>query len=175
MKFCINCGQQLEDGTLFCPACGTKVIDVKDEPKEAPEPISPAMARPVAYQPKKVKKPVTVEEPQQQLGFWGSVVYASNNIGFWKNKVAESRKSVFWWAFLWFSLWIILVDVILSLMSVTYLVPLDLIDVALTSACMRRLRYLGYNWKLGWLLLVPIVNIYPYILMLLNTPRKKAK
>ena len=28
-SFCVNCGKKLEDGTVFCPQCGTRVISAK--------------------------------------------------------------------------------------------------------------------------------------------------
>lgn len=34
MKYCRNCGAELSEGAAFCPSCGMKVKDVKDDNKE---------------------------------------------------------------------------------------------------------------------------------------------
>lgn len=52
--FCKNCGQQVPDGTAFCPSCGTKV--------EAPAAAAPAASAPAASAKSKlpVKLPVLI-------------------------------------------------------------------------------------------------------------------
>lgn len=59
--FCINCGKPVDDGSRFCPYCGTRLIP--DAPAPAPEaPAAPAEETPeVDAAP--VAEPVPVEEP----------------------------------------------------------------------------------------------------------------
>ena len=38
MKYCKNCGKELDDGDNFCPVCGTKVSDVETPINKAPTP-----------------------------------------------------------------------------------------------------------------------------------------
>lgn len=57
--FCINCGKPVDDGSRFCPYCGTKLIP--DAP--APEvPAAPAEEAPEAA-PAPVAEPAPAEEP----------------------------------------------------------------------------------------------------------------
>ena len=38
MKFCTNCGQQLDDAVVFCSECGTRAPEAKPIPQESPAP-----------------------------------------------------------------------------------------------------------------------------------------
>ena len=54
--FCTNCGERLEDGMLFCPNCGTKII--WEEPKaEEPKAEEPKAEEPKAEEPKVEEEP----------------------------------------------------------------------------------------------------------------------
>lgn len=55
MKFCIECGAQLDDATVFCTQCGTKQPEVQAEPVKAPEEA-----------PKPTPAPVPVPAPAPQ-------------------------------------------------------------------------------------------------------------
>ena len=50
MKFCTNCGNQLDDNTLFCGACGAKQVIAEAPATEAPAeaPAAPVAEAPVA-------------------------------------------------------------------------------------------------------------------------------
>lgn len=125
---------------------------------------------------------------QQQLGFIGSTKYA---IAHWNDfKTPESRKSIFWWSglgagigILALELIVLLVTSIVSIISpilgsvvviIGYLliaVLCILITVIQLSSMARRMRFIGKEPALLWLLLVPIVQLYLYYLMLIDKPQ----
>lgn len=76
MKFCSDCGRQLEDDELFCPVCGAKAPDEAPETPAADIPAAeevpaveiPAVQIPAAEDIPTVDVPVTVETPTQTVG-----------------------------------------------------------------------------------------------------------
>lgn len=56
MKFCIECGAQLDDATVFCTQCGTKQPEIQAEPVKAPK-AAPAAAPVPTPAPAAVQKP----------------------------------------------------------------------------------------------------------------------
>lgn len=159
MKFCPNCGHELPTGTKFCPACGTPI------PQPAPA-SETATAQPQDPVPPTAR--VTTQandvEAQPQLGFVGSVQYVLKHAFEFNGNVPESRKSVFWWAYLAYCIVVVIAELFGTIGVVLNLV----LAILLVAATMRRLAYLGRNDQLGWLLMIPLVNLYIFYLMLLD-------
>ena len=73
MKFCTQCGKQLDDDALFCTSCGTRtapaavpVPEVEPEPVPVPEPVvEPEIVREYVPEP----EPVPVPEPVPDYTF----------------------------------------------------------------------------------------------------------
>ncbi|GAA3601984.1 zinc-ribbon domain-containing protein [Secundilactobacillus similis] len=105
---------------------------------------------------------------QPQLGFVGSVQYVLQHAFEFNGNVPESRKSVFWWGYLGMCI----ISIILAFIPVVGVLLDIAVQVLLISACMRRLAYIGQNTGVAWLLIIPVVGLYPYFLMLLD--RKAA-
>lgn len=66
MKFCPNCGQQLEDDDVFCPGCGSKFEEPAAETKpveEAPAVNSDPVVEPAPV-PQSVPEPQPIPQPQ---------------------------------------------------------------------------------------------------------------
>lgn len=186
MKFCSNCGQALAAGAKFCPACG--------QPVAAPQPtstanstanqsavdhstadVNPAPESSAASEPQAATTQATAAQPtsdtshattpdQPQLGFVGSIQYLMQHAFEFNGDVPESRKSVFWWGYLG----VVLLNV--AFVGIPYLGTFLCwaTQGLLISAMMRRLAYLHQNPGLGWLVMVPIVSLYPLFLMFLD-------
>ncbi|MCH4170937.1 MAG: zinc-ribbon domain-containing protein [Lactobacillus sp.] len=112
----------------------------------------------------------TVYLNQAQLGFFGSVGYAFKYGFKFTSGPAESRKSVFWWlqlfealvGLVFLALFLVqpfLAFVLSRLFGLVMLLPT-------ISAIMRRLKYLGKNPYLAWLMLVLVANIVVIVWML---------
>lgn len=168
MKYCSNCGHQLDDGGKFCPACGTQISEDHDEVVDpATEDHQKSEQIGSTKQTKSNQEAdgsQTADSEQPQLGFIGSIQYIMQHVFEFNGDGAESRKSVFWWGYLAICILSFIVVFIPGIGELlAYLTIFFLI-----SACMRRLRYIGQNAGLGWLLIVPLVGIYPFFLMLLD-------
>ncbi|ETY72848.1 hypothetical protein LFAB_15445 [Lactiplantibacillus fabifermentans T30PCM01] len=181
MKFCSNCGQALPAGVKFCPKCGQAIgeasaaeaqpttaptLAATNAPTTAATTTAPTSAPTVAPVSNNYR---TADQPDQpQLGFVGSVQYSLQHVFEFNGNVPESRKSVFWWTYL----------AAVIVMSILVFIPVIGAPLAyaarilLVSAMMRRLTYINQNPGLAWLGLIPVVELYPYILMFLD--RKAA-
>lgn len=180
MKFCINCGQQLEPGTVFCPNCGTRQ---PEESTSVQQPnVNQSLGTPsgqstnngggVSDKAQQIKQ--QFEQFQQEnagdvnnqteLGFVGSCKYV---FAHWNDfSTPESRRSVYWWFTLGYML-IIAVFVILAaalsvipVLGVLITIILGLVDIAVLiaylSAMARRMIFLN---KSPWLLLLAFVPV----------------
>ena len=66
MPFCTNCGNQVPEGTKFCPSCGTPIIAKETEPAVEPELEAAVTPEPVAEpiaEPEPTPAPEPVPEP----------------------------------------------------------------------------------------------------------------
>lgn len=177
MKFCPNCGHQLEEGAKFCPACGAQLTAESDQVSEKASVEQPEVVADTTVNSDTSKGENNYEEHresqngqanQQQLGFVGSVQYVVKHAFEFNGDVPESRKSVFWWA----ALAVMIFDCVAILIpGIGWLLGWGA-DVFLISACMRRLTYIGQNPKIGWLMIVPAIYAWPLVLMLFD---KKAE
>ncbi|TGD17553.1 zinc-ribbon domain-containing protein [Levilactobacillus suantsaiihabitans] len=169
MKYCVKCGHKLAEGAKFCPSCGTPVATVQPDSTESNSQHQAATATTVSesLNVDSVKESQTdstsSEGPQSQpqLGFVGSIQYIMQHAFEFNGGVPESRKSVFWWGFLAVYL---LNFVVISLPGIRELF-VWLSAILLVSAAMRRLDYIGKNTGIAWLMMIPLVAIYPMILM----------
>ena len=66
MKYCRNCGAPLEEGTRFCPSCGTPTGGVLPAPEPQPEASSPGDRR------RRRRKPLL-----QRVWFWLLLIVAA--------------------------------------------------------------------------------------------------
>ncbi|ARN89368.1 zinc-ribbon domain-containing protein [Levilactobacillus brevis] len=173
MKFCPNCGHQLEEGAKFCPVCGAQLTTGSDrvsekapveQPKLAAEPTvsGNTNTRENHYEEHHESKNSTVDQPQ--LGFVGSIQYMMQHVFEFNGDVPESRKSVFWWGFLGVTL------LNFVFVAIPYLgtILCWATQLLLVAAVMRRLAYLKQNVGLGWLFMVPVVSLYPLFLMFID-------
>ena len=62
--FCSNCGEKIEDGSVFCPFCGANLAQDGTESAQAEEPQMQWIPSPEAMQPRPVQQPV--QQPAQQ-------------------------------------------------------------------------------------------------------------
>lgn len=174
MKYCVKCGHELAEGAKFCPTCGNAVDSnttgegAKSDNSEATEKVAATQSTPEVAIPKSEQTAngysttsETNEGAQPQLGFVGSIQYIMQHVFEFNGGVPESRKSVFWWGFL----------AVYLLNFVSLLIPgigeffVWLTAILLVSAGMRRLDYIGKNTGIAWLMMIPLVAIYPMILM----------
>jgi uncharacterized Zn finger protein (UPF0148 family) len=171
MKYCVKCGHELAEGAKFCPSCGHPV-----EQRETVQPQE-SMSQQTAVQPElqvaqgqqqeqeyQQATTQTVEDDQPQLGFVGSIQYILKHAFEFNGNVPESRKSVFWWGVLG----VLILDMVLIFIPAIGWLLGWIADILLVSATMRRLKYINQNPGLGWLFLIPVLTIYPTILMLLD-------
>jgi len=173
MKYCQSCGNELSEGAKFCTKCGA-AVEPNQEPEvtatqAVPESVvsdtkqAAANAQAAAETPKRDQ--TTQANPDQpQLGFVGSIQYIMQHAFEMSGGDPESRKSVFWWGYLGIC---IVSFVVAFIPGIGWLLSY-MTTFLLISACMRRLTYIGQNAGLGWLLIVPLVGIYPFFLMLLD-------
>jgi len=176
MKFCPNCGHQLEDGAKFCPTCGAQLNSAHNQEDETVTIEHPKESATVHNQESAPTQPqqqvhqdsVNGQSSQPQLGFVGSIQYIMQHVFEFNGAVPESRKSVFWWGFLGVTL------LNLVFVGIPYLgtILCWATELLLVAAGMRRLAYLEQKVGLGWLLMVPLVGLYPLFLMLMD--RKAA-
>lgn len=173
MKFCPNCGHQLEANVKFCPACGAQLTTDKqsvEAPVAQAEETSETTANTDSRQQedhfKAHQNDQENQETQPQLGFVSSIQYIMQHCFEFNGDIPESRKSVFWWGFLGVAL------LNLVFVAIPYLgtILCWATGLLLVAATMRRLAYLKQNVGLGWLMMVPVAGLYPLFLML--TDRK---
>jgi Predicted membrane protein len=109
MKFCPNCGHELEEGAKFCPSCGAQLTTESDKVSEKSPVEQPKVAAETTVNGDASRSENSYEEHresqnnqanQQQLGFVGSVQYVVKHAFEFNGDAPESRKSVFWWAYL---------------------------------------------------------------------------
>ena len=167
-------------GVKFCPKCGQaigEVSPVNAQPTMAPTVVptnapttAPTATATTAQTSAPTVAPVsnnyrTADQADQpQLGFVGSVQYSLQHVFEFNGNIPESRKSVFWWTFL-------AADIVMFILAFVPVIGLILswaVRILLVSAMMRRLTYINQNPGLAWLGLIPVVEIYPYILMFLD-------
>lgn len=177
MKFCPNCGHELEAGAKFCPACGAQLATdsqqvsaqtTTEQPRNATETTANQQERQNEQSDEGQPTAPVSEADQPQLGFVGSVQYVLKHAFEFNGDVPESRKSVFWWAVLA----VLLFDCVALLIPGIGWILGWAADLLLVSATMRRLTYLGQNPNLGWLMVVPVIYAWPVVLMFLD---KKAE
>lgn len=167
MKYCVKCGHELAEGAKFCPSCGTPVAAVQPDSTESNGQNQAATNVSESVNVDSVKESQTGStssegaQSQLQLGFVGSIQYIMQHAFEFNGGAPESRKSVFWWGFLAVYL---LNLVSLSIPAIGELF-VWLSAILLVSAAMRRLDYIGKNTGIAWLLMIPLVAIYPMILM----------
>lgn len=168
MKYCSNCGHQLDDGGKFCPACGTQISEDHDEvvdpaTKDHKEGAQVGTTKQIKSN-QEAEGSQTANSEQPQLGFIGSIQYIMQHVFEFNGDVAESRKSVFWWGYLG----VFLLNFAFGFIPVIGPFMVWATLILLVSACMRRLNYLGQNVGLGWLMMIPLVGLYPMFLMLMD-------
>ncbi|MCW3778837.1 zinc-ribbon domain-containing protein [Levilactobacillus namurensis] len=163
MKFCPNCGHQLEPDAQFCPACGAQITGERQPGQANQNRAQEKVTAHAQYTQTASQEPSHTEE-QPQLGFVGSIQYIMQHVFEFNGDVPESRKSVFWWGYLG----VLLLN--LAFVAIPYLgtILCWATDILLISANMRRLAYLKKNTGLSWLLMVPVVSLYPLVLMFLD-------
>ncbi|WP_341778686.1 zinc-ribbon domain-containing protein [Levilactobacillus sp. HBUAS70063] len=170
MKYCVKCGHELAEGAKFCPACGNPVavteMPVANDPVEKSVKTGEPTQKATVVQPSQDTKTDSVEAEgaQPQLGFVGSVQYIMQHVFEFNGNTPESRKSVFWWGFVA----VYLVNFILIFIPVVGELLAWATSILLVSAIMRRLTYIGKNAGIGWLMMIPIVAIYPIVLMFMD-------
>ncbi|ARN93417.1 zinc-ribbon domain-containing protein [Levilactobacillus brevis] len=168
MKYCSNCGHQLDDGAKFCPACGSSISGSKDEVVDSATEDHKKGAQIGSTKQTKSNQEAdglqTADIEQPQLGFIGSIQYIMQHVFEFNGDVAESRKSVFWWGYLG----VFLLNFAFAFIPVIGPFMVEVTLILLVSACMRRLNYLGQAVGLGWLVMVPLVGLYPMFLMFLD-------
>lgn len=174
MKFCPNCGHQLEKGAKFCPACGAQLTTESSDQASEKAPVEqPEVTAKVTVNDDTRKNENHYEEhhesqngttDQPQLGFVGSIQYIMQHAFEFNGDVPESRKSVFWWGFLGVTL------LNLVFVAIPYLgtILCWATQLLLVAALMRRLAYLKQNVGLGWLFMVPVISLYPLFLMFID-------
>lgn len=170
MKYCVNCGHELNEGAQFCPSCGTPVATAKSSTTDestTQNHSAPAtnVSEPVEAEPVKNNQTGSSssegDQSQPQLGFVGSIQYIMQHAFEFNGGTPESRKSVFWWGFLA----VYLLNLVFVFIPVIGQLFVWLSAILLVSAGMRRLDYIGKNTGIAWLLMIPLVAIYPMILM----------
>lgn len=161
MKFCPNCGHQLEPDAQFCPACGTQIAGTQQSAQRVSETVTVEETVNPKGTTENHNEKQNNQADQPQLGFVGSVQYVLQHAFEFNGNVPESRKSVFWWA----GLAVMIFDcVVILLPGIGWLLGWAA-DFLLVSATMRRLTYIGQNPKIGWLIVVPVIYIWPLVLM----------
>jgi len=164
MGFCQNCGHELTEGVKFCPSCGQSVV-VANATQQQPETSNEQSANSTTVsQNRSDSKQTTADNNQPQLGFIGSVQYTLQHAFEFNGNEPESRKSIFWWSYLAY----VIANLIISCIPVVGPIVGYFGLLLLTSAVMRRLAYIGKNPGIGWLLIIPIAGIYPFILMFMD-------
>ena len=169
MKYCVKCGHKLAEGAKFCPSCGTPVAAVQPNPTGSNSQNQSATATTVSESVNvdSVKENPTGDtssegaQSQPQLGFVGSIQYIMQHAFEFNGGTPESRKSVFWWGFLA----VYLLNLVFVFIPVIGKLFVWLSAILLVSAAMRRLDYIGKNTGIAWLMMIPLVAIYPMILM----------
>lgn len=168
MKYCSNCGHQLDDGAKFCPACGASMNGDKDEVVDSATEEHKRSAQIGSTKQTKANQEGNSSQSadceQPQLGFIGSVQYIMQHAFEFNGDVAESRKSVFWWGYLGYCV----CGLILGFIPVIGALLIWPLMILLVSASMRRLTYIDQNPGLGWLVLVPVIGLYVFFLMILD-------
>ncbi|WP_125763785.1 zinc-ribbon domain-containing protein [Levilactobacillus mulengensis] len=166
MRYCVKCGHELAEGAKFCPSCGHPVEQRETvQPQESMSQKTAVQPEPQAAQGQQQESyQQTVEDDQPQLGFVGSIQYILKHAFEFNGNIPESRKSVFWWGVLG----VLILDMVLIFIPAIGWLLGWVADILLVSATMRRLKYINQNPGLGWLLLIPVLTIYPTILMLLD-------
>ncbi|QCZ46809.1 zinc-ribbon domain-containing protein [Levilactobacillus brevis] len=179
MKFCQSCGNELAEGAKFCPKCGAAV---QPESAKSAEPAverttapeldeavhrgaeqASASTQQTAEAPKSAQA-ATANPDQPQLGFVGSIQYIMQHAFDFNGGEPESRKSVFWWGFLG----VFLLNFAFAFIPILGTLLCWASSILLVSAVMRRLDYLGQGRGIGWFVLIPLVSIYPLVLMFMD-------
>lgn len=170
MKYCVKCGHELAEGAQFCPSCGTPVTTTQSNATDGgmtqnqSVPATNVSETENAESVKESKMGNSSSEgaqSQPQLGFVGSIQYIMQHAFEFNGGTPESRKSVFWWGFLA----VYLLNFVSLFIPVIGELFVWLTAILLVSAAMRRLDYLGKNPGIAWLMMIPLIAIYPMILM----------
>ena len=66
MAFCGKCGQQVNDGVKFCPACGAPMAAAAPTPVAPPQPAAAPQQQ--YQQPQPVQQPPQAQQPQPAAG-----------------------------------------------------------------------------------------------------------
>ena len=66
MAFCGKCGQQVNDGVKFCPACGAPMAAAAPTPEAPPQPAAAPQQQ--YQQPQPVQQPPQAQQPQPAAG-----------------------------------------------------------------------------------------------------------
>ena len=66
MAFCGKCGQQVNDGVKFCPACGAPMAAAAPTPEAPPQPAAAPQQQ--YQQPQPVQQPPQAQHPQPAAG-----------------------------------------------------------------------------------------------------------
>lgn len=110
----------------------------------------------------------------QHLSFSQSVSYIFANMFDFGPKVQDNQKSIYWWNFLLLCIFTMLVNTVMEVnvfntgfLSIAIVGGIldEIFGILSLPAMMRRLNYLGKNKNLACLMLLPIVELYPFILM----------
>lgn len=164
MKYCVKCGHELAEGAQFCPSCGTPVAttqsSVTDESTTQNQSV-PTTDSETVKESQTGNSSSEGAQSQPQLGFVGSIQYIMQHAFEFNGGTPESRKSVFWWGFLA----VYLLNFVSLFIPVIGELFVWLTAILLVSAAMRRLDYLGKNPGIAWLMMIPLIAIYPMILM----------
>ncbi len=187
--FCTNCGNQIADGSTFCPNCGTSLSAPAQQPQQPdyqqPAYQQPAYQQPVyqqpAYQQPAYQQPVyqqpAYQQPQQPAyqqpayNGYAQPAFGSEDgprkvdfgeaikIGFKKYATFKGRASKS--EFWWFYLLSFLVSMLLSW---TFIAPLAMF-IPMLAVAVRRLHDTG---KSGWYYLMSLIPIAGGIIVIVQ-------